>query len=237
MMIRADDFTFRPPPSVTRARRVLIKPCAAYSSPYPVTTSPQTLVKVIEGIRRVSDADIVLLEGNPEGQPMAPIYKALGYDFPRVLLLDVKDCILVDIDNPLTKSFALASASVPSIMLSCDYWISVAPFKVLGQSASLSIGNLLGLLPARKYRKGELEALGLERVMADLYFTLPFDLGIIDARLKFTEGTDPTQGRVEEFGQIFLGEPYQVDKEATQIAGISPDYLELIEMGTAALEG
>jgi len=42
---------------------VLIKPDAAYSAPYPVTTSRKLLTSIIEGIRKVSDADIVVLEG------------------------------------------------------------------------------------------------------------------------------------------------------------------------------
>jgi hypothetical protein len=56
--------------------------------PYPVSTSREILATIIRGIRQVSDADILILEGTPSGEPVYPIYQALGYDFPRVLLLD-----------------------------------------------------------------------------------------------------------------------------------------------------
>ena len=92
MIFETSDFSFKVPAVVSRARRVLIKPSASYPLPYPVTTSPDMLAAIIASIRHVSDADILLLEGTPGGVPTRPIYQALGYDFPRVLTLDVKDC-------------------------------------------------------------------------------------------------------------------------------------------------
>ncbi len=101
MILEASEFVFKPPPVVSRARRVLIKPSASYPISYPVTTSRDMLAVIIEGIRQVSDADILLLEGTAGGGSVYPIYQSLGYDFPRVLMLDVKDCIWVEVDNPL----------------------------------------------------------------------------------------------------------------------------------------
>ena len=101
MIFDAADFVLRPPPQISRARRILIKPCTAYPKPYPVSTSREMLATIISGIRAVSDADILLLEGTYSQEPVYPNYKALGYDFPRVLTLDVKDCTWVEVDNPL----------------------------------------------------------------------------------------------------------------------------------------
>ena len=185
MIFEASKFTFKVPPAISRARRVLIKPCASYPVSYPVTTSRRMLAMIIESIRQASDVDILLLEGTPGGGPVSPIYQALGYDFPRVLTLDVKDCIWVEVDNPLSKPLAIPTFWVPNVILSCDYLITVAPLKVFNGRGSLSIMNLLTLLPSSKYRGeasggwGELYDLGIEKVVADLYFTLPFDLGII----------------------------------------------------------
>ena len=233
MIVDAKEFVFKAPPAIARAQRVLIKPSAAYPVPYPVTTSRKMLSAIIAGIRRVSDADILLLEGTPEGNPVRPVYQALGYDFPRVLMPDVKDCISVEVDNPLTKPLAVPTFWVPNIILSSDYLISVAPLKIINGQCNFSITNLLSLLPSSKYgggREGEaLYSLGIDRVIADLYFTLPFDLGIIEARQKFTSGGDPTQGEVEECGKVFVGEPYQVDREAAQKLGLRAGYLDLIE--------
>ncbi len=107
MIFEAEDFVFKAPSVVSRARRVLIKPSAAYPELYPVTTSRDILANIVRGIRQVSDADIMLLEGAAGGGSIYPIYKSLGYDFPRVLTLDVKDCIWVEVDNPLSKPLAV----------------------------------------------------------------------------------------------------------------------------------
>jgi hypothetical protein len=242
-MYKASEFVFKPPPVISRARRVLIKPGAAYSSPYPVSTSQEMLSTIIEGIRQVSDADILILEGTPDGEPVYPIYQSLGYDFPRVLTLDVRDCVWVEVDNPLPKPLIVPTFWVPNVILSCDYLITVAPLKVVKERGYLSIANLLSVLPSSKYGQGkpwgwqELYDFGIESVMADLYFTLPFDLGIIEARQKLVGLKDPTKGSVEECGRVFVGEPYEVDSEAAKTLGIKTDYLDLIKEARVGLEG
>jgi uncharacterized protein (DUF362 family) len=242
LIFEVDEFVFKPPAVVSRARRVLIKPCAAYPMAYPVTTSQEMLGKVIDGIRRVSDADILLLEGTPGGGSIYPLYQALGYDFPRVLTLDVKDCIWVEVDNPLPKPLVIPTFWVPNVILSSDYLISVAPLKVFGERGSLSIMNLLSLLPTSKYRDddsngwGMLHHLGIDKAIADLYFTLPFDLGIIEGRQKFVSQNDPTKGKAEEYGKIFVGEPYDVDLEVSEALGLKTDYLDLIRLAKVELE-
>jgi len=242
LIFEASKFTFKVPPAISRARRVLIKPCASYPVPYPVTTSRNMLAVIIESIRRGSDADILLLESTPGGSPVSPIYKALGYDFPRVLTLDVKDCTWVEVDNPLPKPLAIPTFWVPNVLLSCDYLITVAPPKVFNGRGSLSIMNLLTLLPIEKYHGeassgwGELYDLGIEKVVADLYFTLPFDLGIIEARQKLVSTDDPTQCEIEEYGKVFIGEPYAIDCEASTVLGLKAEHLDLIKEARVGLE-
>jgi hypothetical protein len=196
---------------------------------------------VIEGIRKVSDADILLLERSPMEEPMRPIYRALGYDFPRVLTLDVRECVLVEVENPLPKPLSMPTFWLPNVILSCDYLITIAPLKILNGRGNFSVENLLRLLPVGKYRgeKGydwsSLYEQGIDKVIADLYFTLPFDLGIIDARQKFIGGEDPTQGRAEEFGKILVGEPFNVDCRASRLTGAETQYLKLIDNARASL--
>jgi uncharacterized protein (DUF362 family) len=242
LIFEVSNFVFNVPPVVSRARRVLIKPSASYPLPYPVTTSPEMLAAIIASIRRVSDADILLLEGTPEGVPTHPIYQALGYNFPRVLTLDVKDCIFVEVDNPLPKPFAVPTFWVPNVILSSDYLITVSPLKTCNGTGSFTIMNLLSLLPSSKYH-GEasggwesLYSLGIDKVLADLYFTLPFDLGIVEARQKFIVNDDPTQGEVEEYDKIFIGEPYEVDHEVAEVLGLKVGYLDLIKEAKVELE-
>lgn len=242
MIFEASDFVFKVPSVVSRARRVLIKPSASYPLPYPVTTSAEMLAAIISSIRRVSDADILLLEGTPGGVPTRPIYQALGYDFPRVLTLDVKDCIFVEVDNPLPKPFAMPTFWVPNVILSSDYLITVAPLKTHNGSGSFTITNLLSLLPSSKYHgdtPGGWESLfdlGIDKVLADLYFTLPFDLGIVEAKQKFTVREEPYHGEVEEFDKVFIGEPYDVDREVAEELGLKISYLDLIKSAKVELE-
>lgn len=242
MMYDAASFVFDPPPALARARKVLIKPNAGYPAPHPVTTSAEMIRQVIEGIRRVSYPDIYILEGPATGQSAHQLYKLLGYDFPRVTFLDVEECAHVEVQNPLDKPLALSSFWLPNILLSCDFLISVASYKVMGGAASLSIKNLIGLLPPSKYvsdskpNRGLLHKLGIQKVVADLYFTIPFDLGVIDARARFVSPEDAVRGRAEPFGKVFVGDCYTIDREASDAAGAQTPYLRLIDEGRAQLE-
>jgi len=241
LIFEADDFVFKPPAVVSRARRILIKPTASRADAYPVSTSKGMLATIIKGIRRVSDADILILEGAPESEPIYPIYQALGYDFPRILTMDVKDCVWVEVDNPLPKPLAVPTFWVPNVILSSDYLISVAPLKVIGGSGNLSIMNLLSLLPSSKYYDKfsnglPLYSLGIDRVIADLYFTLPFDLGIIEARKKLLSKDDSPRSEVEEYGKIFIGEPYEVDCEVSETLGLKTPYLDFIKTAKVEFE-
>lgn len=200
------------------------------------------LAAIIASIRRVSDADILLLEGTPDGVPTRPIYQALGYNFPRVLTLDVKDCIFVEVDNPIPKPFAMTTFWVPNVILSSDYLITVSPLKTFNGTGSFTIMNLLSLLPSSKYQGNtsggweSLHSLGIDKVLADLYFTLPFDLGIVEARQKFTVTEDPAEGEVEEYDKVFIGEPYEVDREVAETLGLKIGYLDLIKTAKVELE-
>ncbi|MBI2958395.1 MAG: DUF362 domain-containing protein [Chloroflexi bacterium] len=238
----SSEFVFRPPPPVAWARRVLIKPSANYPLPAPVTTSASILAKVVDGIRQVSEADILILEGNPTGESVYPIYRTLRYDYSRVLMLDVKDSIWVEVENPLPHPFVAPTFWAPNVLLSSDYLITIAPMKVVGNVPYLSIMNLISLLPVAKYR-GEaaggwnlLYSLGINQAIADLYFTLPFDLGIVDGTQKLTGLVDPTQGEIEDVGKVFVGEPYELDSELARMIGAPAEYLDLIKIGRQQLE-
>ena len=235
MIYKATDFVFTPPPQLSWARRVLIKPCAGYAMPYPVTTSPWILKTIIKGIRKVTDADIIIADSTYNGEPINPIYKTLGYDFRRVLTFDIKDSLFLEIENPLEQFIAESTFWIPNLVIRSDFLISVTPFKIYNGNGWFSIANLLNLLQVTKYQKGgvdsweKLQELGINKILADLYFTLPFDLGIIEARKKYYCSDDPANGSVEECGKILVGEPYKVDLEASELAGLDTEYLQLIK--------
>jgi hypothetical protein len=158
-----------------------------------------------------------------------------------VLTLDVKDCIFVEVDNPLPKPFAMPTFWVPNVILSSDYLITVAPLKTYNGTGSFTIRNLLSLLPSAKYNGDNgggwenLYSLGIDKVLADLYFTLPFDLGIVEARQKFAVREDPSEGEVEEYDKVFINEPYEVDREVADALGLKVGYLDLIKSAKVEL--
>jgi hypothetical protein len=242
MIVKDSDFVFAPPPQLAWARRVLIKPCAGYPLLYPATTSLRLLNTIIKGVRKVSNADILIADGTPTGESIYPIYQALGYNFHHVLMLDIRDSIFIEVQNPLEEFYAVESFWVPNVVLRSDFLISVAPFKVSAKRGQFSVANLLSLLPVSKYRKGRsggwgsLYDLGIEKVFADLYFTLPFDLGIIEASQKLSYTDDPSKGEAEDYGKILVGEPHEVDLRASQLAGVSCQHLKLISQGRVQLD-
>jgi uncharacterized protein (DUF362 family) len=242
IVVKDSDFVFAPPPQLAWARRVLIKPCAGYPLPYPATTSPRLLNAIIKGVRKVSNADILIADGTPTGESIYPIYQALGYNFRHVLMLDIRDSIFIEVQNPLEEFYAVESFWVPNVVLRSDFLISVAPFKVSAKAGQFSVANLLSLLPVSKYRKGRssgwgsLYDLGIEKALADLYFTLPFDLGIIEASQKLSYTDDPSKGEAEDYGKILIGEPHEVDLKASQIAGVPCQHLKLISQGRVQLD-
>ncbi|MCX5992779.1 MAG: DUF362 domain-containing protein [Chloroflexi bacterium] len=237
MIYEASKFVFEPPSLVSRAHKILIKPNASYPYPYPFSTSREMLGLVIDKVKQVSDADIIVLEGAASGDPVYPNYKSLGYDFQRVMMLDVKDCIWVEIENPLPHPFAVATFWVPNVVLSCDFLITISSLRTIGNQAFLSIKNLLSLLPVNKYRKGadsgwgSLDEFGWDKVYADLYFTLPFDLAIVDGRKKFSADDGSFNGTTESLDKIFEGEPYEIDREVSAMLGVDQQYLDIIKAG------
>ena len=242
MIVDASDFVFMPPTELNWVRRVLIKPFTSCQLPYPATVSPQMLQSIIDGIRKVSDADILIAAAMPSGDPIYPTYKALEYDFHHVLMLDIRDSIFVEVENPLVKFYAVESFWIPSIVLRSDFLISVAPFRVRGKFGLFGIANLLDLLPVSKYQKGNsggwgsLYDRGIEKVLADLYFTMPFDLSIIEARQRAFYSEEGEEKKVEDSGKIFIGDLYENDLRASQMAGIESEYLQLIDEGRSQLE-
>jgi hypothetical protein len=78
--------------------------------------------------------------------------------------------------------------------------------------------------------------LGINKVIADLYFTLPFDLGIIDATQKSSVINGAGISLIEDYGKIFIGEPYETDKEVSDLFNLQIEYLDLIESGKSQLE-
>lgn len=238
MIFNSDEFVFKAPRPVTRARRVLIAPDISSGKPYPYSTSPKLLATIIDGIRRSSDADVLIIGSTADGSPVRPLYKALEYDFPRVIMLDARDSVWVEVDNPLEKPLAIPTFLIPNVVLSSDYLITTSPLKVVGGKGRFSVANLISLLSVERYGENWqcLHELGIENILADLYFTMPFDMGIVEGTEKI-EINDDGISVVHPLGKIYQGEPYYIDGEVSGILGIEAPYLDLIDEAEAELSG
>ncbi len=237
MIFNSEEFTFKAPKPITRARRVLIAPnIDSDNRPYPYSTSPKLLSTIIEGIRRAGDADVLIIGGTGDGRPVHPVYKALGYDFPRVIMLDVKDSNWVEVDNPLEKPLAIPTFLMPNVVLSSDYLITTCPLKTEKGEGVLSVANLLSLLSIERYGINwqGLHELGIENVLADLYFTMPFDMGLIDGT-QILETNSDNKHSIKQHGKIYQGEPYYIDGEVSGTVGFETGYLNLIDEAEAEL--
>ncbi len=111
------------------------------------------------------------------------------------------------------------------------------PLKSLNGKGWLSIANLLSLLSTERYGKGwrNLYEMDIERVLADLYFTMPFDISIIEATKKLEIGSDG-KDTFTPAGKIYLGEPYYIDGEAAELENMPTPYLDLIDDAESELE-
>ena len=240
-VVDASTFEFVPPPQLAWAQRILIKAHASAGLPYPVSTSPWLIETIVNGIRKVTDAEVLIADGSPTGASLYPVFEDLHYEFNRTLLLDVKDSIFLEMENPLQEFFASPTFYVPNLVLRSDFLISVAPYHVKGKSGRFSIANLLGLLPLNQKRTGPepeyqgLRGLEMERVLGDLYFTLPFDMGVVEARQRWDYDDDPAKGQATEYGKILIGDPFEVDVLAARLYGAMPEHLSLIDQGRKAL--
>ena len=235
-------FEFKAPDALTRARRVVIIPTVVEGCKYPLSTSSELLSNIISGVRKVSKADIVVLGNSQNGKTVQEVFAGLKYDFGRVLVMDINETLCVEVENPLTKPFAIPTFWIPSVILSSDYLITTIPLRSRRKKANMATASLLSVLPAHKYidkKTGEwknFNELGLDKVIADLYFTLPFDMAIVEATRHYICRNDGGIGRSEELGQIYYGEPAEIDAEISEDMGFKTTYLDLVAQGLKDLD-
>ena len=133
---------------------------------------------------------------------------------------------MVEVDNPLPKPFVMPTFWVPNVILSSDYLITVAPLKVFKGRSSLSIMNMLTVLPSSKYSTNapggweSLYSLGIDStiVQAGAYATGLRERVQIASRPQMTKNYGMAgaiaQGFVDNFSAVLApgvaGDPQQV---------------------------
>jgi uncharacterized protein (DUF362 family) len=228
-----------------KENRILLKLNLTTNLSYPVTTHPEFVKKIIEIIRKFSDAEIIICEGSG-GCDTRKAFRELGYkeiskEF-GVKLVDLNREERVKLKND--KALKLKEVWLPKILFS-GYLISL-PIPKEHSSALLTcaLKNQFGIylskkaikeydkekleneeilvvkeLQERGWSKGELHSIGVHESIFDLNLYRKPDLTICDGRI----GVKGHELGGEEFkiGKIFSSfDPVALDSYLAKIFGI-----------------
>jgi len=203
--------------------RILLKPNIAYNLPPPITTNVDIVKALVDAIKTITNAKLFLIEGATSKSLEKNLNTNGYYDLEKkgVQILDVDDleCVCIEINGMKIKQLYL-----PKLVFSCDFKISIPVLKIGTGSASISIKNLIGLLPRSYYRVGnsltrrKLHIWNINKCITDLYFHIPFDLAVVDATIAL-QGKLPKRGEKIAFDKIVVSENlFEADKKSLEIA-------------------
>ncbi len=136
--------------------KILVKPNLVDDIPYPVTTPVACVEAIIDYVRSVSDAEIIVAEGSGGHKPTAEVFRELGYarlaEEKQVRLVDLNGEPLMRSENPSCKVFR--EYHIPKIAM--EYFIiSVPVLKAHSFSTvTLSLKNMMGFAPPSHYQVG-----------------------------------------------------------------------------------
>ena len=143
-------------PVLAGQSKILIKPNLVDDIPYPVTTPVDCVGAIIDYVRSVNDAEIIVAEGSGGDKSTGKVFEALGY----TRMAEEKQVMLVDLnEEPLTRS-EITSCKIfreyfiPKIAM--EYFIiSVPVLKAHSFSTvTLSLKNMMGFAPPSHYQVG-----------------------------------------------------------------------------------
>jgi uncharacterized protein (DUF362 family) len=136
--------------------RILIKPNLVDDIPFPVTTPAECTGVIIDYIRSVSRAEIIIAEGSGGEKPTTEVFRKLGYvwlsEEKQVRLVDLNEEPVTRLEIPGCKIFR--EYYIPEIAM--EYFIiSVPVLKAHSFSkVTLSLKNMMGFAPPSHYQVG-----------------------------------------------------------------------------------
>ena len=198
-------------------RTVIIKPnlVVPMAAETGVTTDPEVVRAIVDLALEAGAAQVVIVEGGPDGAN----FGACGYDGFQsydgrgsVELVDLNDEALALTDVP-SGGMAYTKLYLPESLLTGDvFFISVAKLKThLCTLATLTLKNLLGLVPCSRYRqptetwRQALHRRGINQAILDLNLVRPIDFAVVDGMIGM-EGIGPVSGEPVELGVVFAGQ-------------------------------
>lgn len=143
-------------PALAEQRKILIKPNLVDDIPYPVTTPADCVGAIIDYVRSVSSAEIIIAEGSGGDAPTGEVFEALGYKGlsaeKQVRLVDLNEEPLTRSELPGCKIFR--EYFIPQIAME-SFIISVPVLKAHSFSTvTLSLKNMMGFAPPSHYQVG-----------------------------------------------------------------------------------
>jgi len=229
--------------------KIVIKPnlTTALPSSTGLTTDPYVVEAVINLCMKRSPAEIVIAEGSG-GAETNLAFERCGYS----RLAEKYDVKLVDLNKSptclvdLPKGRFLRQLSIPKVVLESDVLINVPKFKIRKNWATLSIKNLLGVLPGKGRFSGEFWTPdgkwfrpegekkrvheNLTEGLVDLNTVIHPSLIVMDGIVASYENK-PVQLNIVLAGK----DPLALDCVATRIAGL--DYSQIPYLRCAAERG
>lgn len=143
-------------PVLAGQSKILIKPNLVDDIPFPVTTPVECTGAIIDYIRSVSRAEIIVAEGSGGEKPTTEVFRNLGYEWlsaeKQVRLVDLNEEPVTRLEIERCKIFR--EYYIPKIAM--EYFIiSVPVLKAHSFSkVTLSLKNMMGFAPPAHYQVG-----------------------------------------------------------------------------------
>lgn len=227
-------------------RTVVVKPNLVSPKPSSsgATTDPE-VVRALVDLSLLAGAARVLIA---ESQAPPGNFSACGYDFfnsydpqARVSLVNLYDAPTTL--APVTGGLAYLYLSLPSLVLDPSIvFVSAAKLKTHGlASATLSVKNLYGLPPPRKYYtptqrlplpRNALHTRGMDQSALDLALVRPIDFAVVDG-VWGMEGDGPSNGSPVRMDLVLAGRnAVAVDRVGLDLMGIRQDQVPHLTYAT-----
>lgn len=211
---------------------ILLKPNLVNASKFPVTTTPEFVRPIIQYIKQVSTADIIIAEGCGDSvYETTDLYRMLGYEKlaeeTGVELMDLNYeplTKLTDPENPIFKEMYLPEIAFNSFIFSLPVLKAHSLAKITG-----TLKNMMGFAPPKYYsgsgpwKKASFHSKMQDSVIGLCRYIKP-DLTLMDCSVGLAEyhlGGPTCQPPVNKL--LVSDDPYDTDRKAAQLLGIDPD--------------
>ncbi len=213
-----------------KQKQVLIKPNLVTDAPHPITTGTDLCRAVIEYVRSVSAAEIIVAEGTGDaGLTTGEVYARLGYDELarecQLELIDLNQAPLRRLENKSCRFFP--EIYLPEIIFS-HFIISLPVLKVHSLSGITgTMKNMIGVVPPDHYggRSGLWKKARLHEKIHEAVLELNryrcSDLTVLDARIGLADYHLGGRRCHPPVGKILAGfDPVLLDRAAAKLLGL-----------------